>query len=44
VSSPTRDAAPVDSNALTDGGLLDAGVMFESAPAPNISPVGACPS
>jgi hypothetical protein len=41
---PTGDAAPVDSSALIDAGVLDAGVMFESAPAPNISPVGACPS
>jgi len=38
------DAAVVDSSALVDAAALDAGVAFESAPAPRISPVGPCPS
>lgn len=37
------DAAPIDSGALAGGAMLDAGVMFESAPAPKIDPVGPCP-
>jgi len=36
------DAGPVDSGELADGAALDAGVVFESAPAPKISPVGPC--
>jgi hypothetical protein len=40
----TPDAAPpADSGELADGAVLDAGVLFESAPAPRISPVGPCP-
>jgi hypothetical protein len=45
-SVPPVDALAGDSiapGALTDGAPLDAGVMFESAPAPQISPVGPCP-
>jgi len=37
------DASTIDSGALADGAVLDAGVRFESAPAPKISPIGACP-
>jgi hypothetical protein len=37
------DAAVHDSSALIDGAVLDAGVAFESAPAPKISPIGPCP-
>jgi len=37
------DASPADSGALADGAMLDGGVLFESAPAPKISPVGPCP-
>jgi hypothetical protein len=42
--APPSDASVVDSNALADGAVLDAGVVFESAPAPKISPVGPCPT
>jgi len=37
------DVTLVDSNALVDGAVLDAGVVFESAPAPRTDPVGPCP-
>jgi hypothetical protein len=37
------DAAPSDAG-LVDGAVLDGGVVFESAPAPSISPVGPCPA
>jgi hypothetical protein len=37
------DASIADSTALIDGSVLDAGVVFESAPAPKINPVGPCP-
>ena len=38
------DALPDDATTpLADAGMLDAGVMFESAPAPKINPVGTCP-
>ena len=43
-SAPPDDAVPADSSALADGAVLDAGVMFESAPAPKIDPIGPCPS
>jgi len=36
------DASPGDSGTLADAAVLDAGVMFESAPAPNEDPVGPC--
>ena len=37
------DALPDDAiTPVADAGKLDAGVMFESAPAPRIDPVGAC--
>ncbi|HEY0479071.1 MAG TPA: hypothetical protein VGD37_16245 [Kofleriaceae bacterium] len=35
------DAAPRDAG-LIDGAILDGGVVFESAPAPAISPIGPC--
>jgi hypothetical protein len=35
-------ASPADSGALADGTVLEAGVRFESAPAPKISPIGPC--
>jgi hypothetical protein len=38
---PPGDAAPSDAG-LIDGSILDGGVVFESAPAPAISPVGPC--
>jgi hypothetical protein len=38
------DAVVADSSALADGAVLDAGVMFESAPAPKIDPIGPCPT
>jgi hypothetical protein len=43
---PVADAAASgDATALaTDASTIDAGVMFESAPAPKINPVGPCPS
>ena len=38
------DALPDDAiTPLADGAMLDAGVLFESAPAPRVNPVGACP-
>ena len=43
---PAGDAAPAPSDgaaALTDDASVDAGAMFESAPAPKINPVGPCP-
>jgi hypothetical protein len=41
---PTIDAAPADATTLPiDAQALDAGAMFESAPAPKINPVGPCP-
>lgn len=36
------DASVTDSNALIDAAVLDAGVMFESAPAPREDPTGPC--
>ncbi|HEU4726858.1 MAG TPA: hypothetical protein VFT22_03185 [Kofleriaceae bacterium] len=42
-AGPPDDARVVDSSALADGAVLDSGVVFESAPAPKISPVGPCP-
>ncbi|MBC7973790.1 MAG: hypothetical protein H7138_02310, partial [Myxococcales bacterium] len=36
------DGGPVDATVPTDGAVLDAGVTFESAPAPRIEPVGPC--
>ncbi len=40
----TMDAAIADATTLPiDGGALDAGAMFESAPASKINPVGPCP-
>jgi hypothetical protein len=43
VVAPPDDAVPADSSALADGAVLDAGVLFESAPAPKIDPIGPCP-
>jgi hypothetical protein len=40
--APPTDASIIDSGALADGAVLDAGVLFETAPAPKISPVGSC--
>jgi len=43
---PVSDGAtpPADgAAALADAANVDAGVMFESAPAPKINPVGPCP-
>lgn len=38
------DALPDDAiMPVVDGARLDAGVMFESAPAPKINPIGTCP-
>jgi hypothetical protein len=37
------DASLIDSSALVDGAVLDAGVVFQSAPAPAINPIGPCP-
>src|SRR5262245_32604246 len=37
------DAPPSDAG-LIDGAVLDGGVVFESAPAPAINPIGPCPS
>ena len=38
------DALPDDAiTPLVDGAMLDAGALFESAPAPRIEPVGTCP-
>jgi hypothetical protein len=43
VAGAPDDASLVDSGELADGAVLDAGMLFESAPAPKISPVGPCP-
>ena len=43
VLAPPDDAVPADSSALADGAVLDAGVMFESAPAPKIDLIGPVP-
>lgn len=40
--APPSDASVVDSTTLADGAVLDAGAVFESAPAPRISPIGPC--
>jgi hypothetical protein len=40
--APPTDASIIDSGALADGAVLDAGVLFESAPAPKLNPVGSC--
>jgi hypothetical protein len=40
--SPLGDAPPGDAG-LVDGAVLDGGVVFESAPAPAINPIGPCP-
>jgi hypothetical protein len=42
--APPSDASLVDSTALADGAVLDSGVLFESAPAPKINPIGPCPT
>jgi len=42
--APPGDASVIDSNALADSAVLDAGTAFESAPAPKITPVGPCPA
>jgi hypothetical protein len=42
--APPSDASLIDSTALADGAVLDSGVVFESAPAPKINPVGPCPT
>jgi hypothetical protein len=39
---PTSGDAPPSDAGLIDGAILDGGVVFESAPAPAISPVGPC--
>ena len=39
---PPDDGGPADATVPTDGAALDAGVTFESAPAPRIDPVGPC--
>jgi hypothetical protein len=39
---PPDDGGPADAAVPTDGAALDAGVTFESAPAPKIDPVGPC--
>lgn len=41
--SPLGDAPPGDAG-LVDGAVLDGGVVFESAPAPAINPIGPCPA
>jgi hypothetical protein len=40
--APPSDASIIDSTALADGAVLDAGVVFESAPAPKVNPIGPC--
>jgi hypothetical protein len=40
--TPPSDASIIDSTALADGAVLDAGVLFESAPAPRVNPIGPC--
>lgn len=42
VALPSTDGGPADATVPTDGAALDAGVTFESAPAPRIDPVGPC--
>jgi len=43
VDTPDLDAVPGDAaTTLTDATVVDGGVMFESAPAPKINPVGPC--
>jgi hypothetical protein len=42
VAAVPDDASLVDSGALPDA-APDAGVLFESAPAPKVSPIGPCP-
>ncbi len=42
VALPLDDGGPADATVPTDGAALDAGVTFESAPAPKIDPVGPC--
>src|SRR5262249_24742620 len=37
------DATPIDSGALTNAAVLDAGAPVESTPAPKLSPIGPCP-
>ena len=44
VVAPPDDAVVIDSSALPHGAVLDAGVVFESSPAPKIEPIGRCPS
>jgi hypothetical protein len=39
-----EDSAAIDSGVLADGAVLDAGIVFQSAPAPNRSPIGPCPA
>ena len=39
---PPDDGGTADATVPTDGAALDAGVTFESAPAPKIEPVGPC--
>jgi hypothetical protein len=43
VVAPPDDAVHADSGALADAAVVDAGVVFESAPAPRLEPIGACP-
>jgi hypothetical protein len=43
VPAVPSDTSIADATALIDGSVLDAGVAFESAPAPKINPVGPCP-
>ncbi len=43
VIAPVDDAGVNDSTVLADAAVLDAGVMFESAPAKREDPVGPCP-
>jgi hypothetical protein len=43
VAAVPSDTSIADATALIDGAVLDAGVAFESAPAPKINPVGPCP-
>lgn len=40
---PAPDASVIDSGVLIDAAMLDAGAVFESAPAPRINPIGPCP-
>jgi hypothetical protein len=43
VAGAPFDASTADSSALADGAVLDGGVVFQSAPAPKVNPVGPCP-